>query len=460
MNRIWGTRDGKKMEDRGRSGGNERRHRTDGSKKRIAAVALACFMALTILMPGTVQTAKAEDTFGYVVVYDENAELYGIGVAFSAGSDTYVILPVTGNSDPTQLILPGEEREYYEIDLAGYICNGSMSLWVTDDEAARSESYVLSVAYPIANQTVTAIYFNANSDLTNYEARLIQYEEIDTGWLLGLDEAIPDLAYIPAPLFDSNGYCVGFLCGTMLGYTLVFNEEVYNSGAGSTDTGRETETQENGGGGTKPQESGVGSEDRNPSEEAPVTADPTEPVRENDNTALIGVIAAVAAAAAAFMVLRKKQKPKKAESAPIPAQIPDPISDPIPTEPFPYSPVPDPIPPIPPAPASPTETGLWLACSGGYMDGRIYPIGDTPITIGRGNPSRLVICYPGDTPGVSRNHARLYQEHGKLMLMDCNSTNGTYVKNHGKLVPMQPKELSVGDVFYIGEKKNRFEIKD
>ena len=46
-----------------------------------------------------------------------------------------------------------------------------------------------------------------------------------------------------------------------------------------------------------------------------------------------------------------------------------------------------------------------------------------------------------------------------LMLMDLNSTSGTFIQGFGKLQPMQPVEVSAGSVFYIGEKKNAFVIK-
>ena len=46
------------------------------------------------------------------------------------------------------------------------------------------------------------------------------------------------------------------------------------------------------------------------------------------------------------------------------------------------------------------------------------------------------------------------------MLMDCNSTSGTFLKRIGKLMPMNPVALQSGDIFYIGEKANSFEIKN
>lgn len=100
---------------------------------------------------------------------------------------------------------------------------------------------------------------------------------------------------------------------------------------------------------------------------------------------------------------------------------------------------------------------LWIAAIGGYMKGRVYPVEKSGISIGR-NPDS-VICFPKNMAGVSRVHAKLYWQEGRLMLMDCNSTSGTFLKRSGRMEPMQPEEIKDGDIFYIGEKKNSFEVK-
>lgn len=99
---------------------------------------------------------------------------------------------------------------------------------------------------------------------------------------------------------------------------------------------------------------------------------------------------------------------------------------------------------------------LWLLAKGGCMNGRVYPIEQSEITIGR--DASMVIRFPADTRGVSRIHAKLYWQGSQLMLMDCNSTSGTFLKRQGKLAPMAPVAVQSGDVFYIGEKANCFEI--
>lgn len=78
------------------------------------------------------------------------------------------------------------------------------------------------------------------------------------------------------------------------------------------------------------------------------------------------------------------------------------------------------------------------------------------MTFGR-DPS-CTVKYPGDYAGVSRNHATLRVQNGKLILTDTSST-GTYLKRTGAAIPKgQPVQIGVGDVFYLGDQNNRFEV--
>lgn len=108
------------------------------------------------------------------------------------------------------------------------------------------------------------------------------------------------------------------------------------------------------------------------------------------------------------------------------------------------------------APIPPQQT-LWLAATSGYMMGRVYPMENNEITIGR-SPTASV---PYEDNSVSKQHCKLYKNaSGQWMLMDCNSRNGTYMERIGKLSPMQPVEIYPGDTFYLGSKKHGFTIKN
>jgi len=99
--------------------------------------------------------------------------------------------------------------------------------------------------------------------------------------------------------------------------------------------------------------------------------------------------------------------------------------------------------------------GVRLIAVGGYMDGRIYPVGGQEITFGR--DASATVCFPANARGVSRQHCKIFWQNGTLMLMDSGSSYGTFTQA-GKLQPMKPVPVKAGDVFYIGDKKNCFKI--
>lgn len=74
-----------------------------------------------------------------------------------------------------------------------------------------------------------------------------------------------------------------------------------------------------------------------------------------------------------------------------------------------------------------------------------------PITIGRGRDNHLVL----DDGSVSKFHATLAVDaHGRLMLADCGSTNGTYINGHR--IELR-SEVKAGDTIGIGDVELRLE---
>lgn len=57
--------------------------------------------------------------------------------------------------------------------------------------------------------------------------------------------------------------------------------------------------------------------------------------------------------------------------------------------------------------------------------------------------------YGGQKHGVSRHHARLLADESPPVLLDLNSSNGTYV-NGQRLIPSQPYYLRSGDEIRLG----------
>ena len=89
------------------------------------------------------------------------------------------------------------------------------------------------------------------------------------------------------------------------------------------------------------------------------------------------------------------------------------------------------------------------------MDGRTYPI-NARITIGRGSDN--MVAYPEDYAGISRHHAVIWEQDGKLYIRDLSST-GTYLaRTRSKLPSQTTVSLQPGDVLYLAERKNMVKI--
>lgn len=93
-----------------------------------------------------------------------------------------------------------------------------------------------------------------------------------------------------------------------------------------------------------------------------------------------------------------------------------------------------------------------LICTEGPLEGRSFPLPPTGATIGRDpDKNRIVV----DNDGVSREHAWIGMEGGKVMVKDLNSMNGTYL-NSTDTDRIKSEPLKDGDLIIIG--KGRFAI--
>ncbi len=95
--------------------------------------------------------------------------------------------------------------------------------------------------------------------------------------------------------------------------------------------------------------------------------------------------------------------------------------------------------------ACPAQVQLWLE----REDATIDLPGAGPWELGRAAKSSPLAAYIRPQDGVSRRHARLYWENGRLFLMDLGSTNGTKI-NGQRLPPWHPAPVRDGDVVQLG----------
>jgi predicted amidophosphoribosyltransferase len=119
-------------------------------------------------------------------------------------------------------------------------------------------------------------------------------------------------------------------------------------------------------------------------------------------------------------------------------------------------------PPIPQAPLAPPQQVAF----GGAVTGRLvlqssnaqlnFPQNKSEVTIGREDPVSSLFPdinldpYGGFDAGVSRLHAKLMFQNGRLVLIDLNAANGTFV-NKQKMSPNSPHPINNGDELRFGQ---------
>lgn len=98
----------------------------------------------------------------------------------------------------------------------------------------------------------------------------------------------------------------------------------------------------------------------------------------------------------------------------------------------------------------PADDHPMLVLREGQVERERFPIDQSEIILGRDPAADRQI----DAPGISRRHARLYQQGDDYWLEDLGSTNGTFV--NGRAVRKQT--LADGDVIEIGRCAVRYQV--
>jgi pSer/pThr/pTyr-binding forkhead associated (FHA) protein len=112
--------------------------------------------------------------------------------------------------------------------------------------------------------------------------------------------------------------------------------------------------------------------------------------------------------------------------------------------------------PPPSAPAAPSAFKAKLAVVRGGRKGQEFPLEDGNNLIGRWDPetgSFPEVDLDADDPEakISRKHALLRIDGGKITIEDIGSLNGTYVNRQPRMQPGTPVEVKTGDEIIIGK---------
>ena len=94
---------------------------------------------------------------------------------------------------------------------------------------------------------------------------------------------------------------------------------------------------------------------------------------------------------------------------------------------------------------------LTLVCNTTALQGTTLEIPGDTLMIGRQRES-CGLCFPGNTPGVSRQHCKIFKSQGNWYIQDLNATYGTYVRGK-RLAAFAVCELHPGDDIHLGSKQ-------
>jgi Trypsin-like peptidase domain/FHA domain len=105
----------------------------------------------------------------------------------------------------------------------------------------------------------------------------------------------------------------------------------------------------------------------------------------------------------------------------------------------------------------PVSAGFGIRCLYGPLKGSLLPLDDQPLVIGR-DASVCNLVLPQESKRVSRRHCQIIysSDRKKAFIEDLHSSNGTFKEDGEKYPPGKRIELSVGELFYLGEKKIAF----
>ena len=316
-------------------------------------------------------------------------------------------------------------ENYHTVTEQGYSEKSGLLLWEIDD-GFKNESFSLAKGCASKEgQNCTLLFIDSDTSKLDITQDVILgevYNEIPA--LIYISGVSSDSVLYPAALVDGSGNIVGVALSKTSAYAFKYTASTAPS-SGASSSGSSSSA-------------------------------PRPRTNSGNKTPLyfaVGIAVIAVSAVTAVLFLKNKKGGTSAQKGNNTAPHIDVTPDDDRTAFFPTKPTNDIT--IRPAPV-PQQT-LWLAATSGYMMGRVYPMENHEITIGR-SPTASV---PYEDNSVSKQHCKLYKNaSGQWMLMDCDSRNGTYLERIGKLSPMQPVEVYPGDTFYLGSQKHGFTIKN
>lgn len=99
---------------------------------------------------------------------------------------------------------------------------------------------------------------------------------------------------------------------------------------------------------------------------------------------------------------------------------------------------------------------LGLVALSGPLQGQAYSLEGQDSVFGR--DAACSVRFPQATPGVSARHCQITMESGSPVLVDLDSSYGTYVGDGRRVGKDERVRLAEGDEFWLGANDNRFKV--
>ncbi len=100
---------------------------------------------------------------------------------------------------------------------------------------------------------------------------------------------------------------------------------------------------------------------------------------------------------------------------------------------------------------------LYIKCESGVLSGQTYSV-ESGRTVMIGRNQNLAVCFPENEKGISRVHCSVSFKGHNAVLVDKNSSHGTFTSDGKKIQPELDVVLNNGDTFWLASSKNTFKV--
>ena len=102
------------------------------------------------------------------------------------------------------------------------------------------------------------------------------------------------------------------------------------------------------------------------------------------------------------------------------------------------------------------NVSINIICMSGPLKGRVYHVGTHGLMFGRDNDCD--VRFPNGASGISRHHCCIRMEQGVPVLVDLQSSYGTFYGDGRQLPPNNPMRITAGSRFYLANTGYLFQV--